>query len=249
MRQEAHIAIKQEYEAIREFARSDKLTLEGGRFIKRLGDNYCYRFNVSQLIIQAYQADRPHRLEIGGNHIEGSIAAAGDGIIEIEIASDLGNSIHRVDVIFDLSVLLDLVDRRIVDIDKDANSWNTNLANELFIDLHIPPKLPLISRCDHQNRLDKKPLKNDQHYVVNYLLENPFCLIWGPPGTGKSHTLLAGLAELISNNKTVVFASNTNSAIDNVLENIIGDDCPYTQLAEYRDNGYIVRLGHNLAKR
>ena len=96
LRQEAHIALKQEYDAALEFARSDKLTLEEGRFIKRLGESYCYSFNVSQLTIQAYQADRPHRLEIGGKHIDGSISAAGDGVIEIEIASNLGNILHLI---------------------------------------------------------------------------------------------------------------------------------------------------------
>ena len=204
---------------------------------------------MSQLIIQSYQADRPHRLEIGGKHIDGSIISAGDGIIEIEVSSNFGDILHRVDVIFDLSVLLDLVDRRIVDIDREPKKWNINIAGELFTNLNFPPQSSLISYCDHHNRLDKKPLKKDQQSVVNHLLQNSFSLIWGPPGTGKSHTLLAGLAEFLSNGKNVIFASNTNSAIDNVLEKIIGDDCPYPQLSDNRDNGHIVRLGSQSSKK
>jgi superfamily I DNA and/or RNA helicase len=243
LRQEAHSALKQEFKAAVEHARSEKLTLEEGRFIRKIGESFCYRFNVSQLIIKSLQADRPHRIEIGQKHVDGSIVTAGDGKIELELSSNYGDILHRADIIFDLSVLLDLVDRRLVDIDKDPKAWNASLATELFSNLNVHSSSQIISKCDHQNRLDKKPLKNDQQRVVKHLLDNPLTIIWGPPGTGKSHTLLAGLAEYIANNKTIVFASNTNSAIDNVLEKIIGDDCPYPELADCRDKGLIVRLG------
>ena len=119
LRQEAHSALKQEFVAAIEYARSEKLTLEEGRFTKRLGESNCYRFNVSQLIIQSYQADRPHRLEIGNGTLMEASSQQDDGIIEIEVSSNFGDILHRVDIIFDLSVLLDLVDRRIVEIDRE----------------------------------------------------------------------------------------------------------------------------------
>lgn len=40
LRQEAHNALEQEFEAAIEFARSDKLTLEEGRYTKCLGKRY-----------------------------------------------------------------------------------------------------------------------------------------------------------------------------------------------------------------
>lgn len=43
-----------------------------------------------------------------------------------------------------------------------------------------------------------------------------------------------------------MFASNTNSAIDNVLEKILPkEDCPYTVLAKLRERDQIVRVGSN----
>ena len=243
LRQEAHLALQQEYSAAVAFAKSEKLTLEEGLLIKKLGDAYCYRFSVSQLTLQSVQVDRPHRLEINKRHVEGSIISGGDGLIVVELSSDYGKILHRIDVVFDVSVLLDLVDRRLVDIDREPSKWNTSIPATLFTDLELKTGSPLICHCDHLNRFDGKPLKEDQQNVVNHVLQHPFSLIWGPPGTGKTHTLLAVLAEFLANGKKILFASNTNTAIDNVLEKIIGKKCPYTQLKEERDNGFIIRLG------
>jgi AAA domain-containing protein/phospholipase D-like protein len=243
LRQEAHLALQQEYSAAVAFAKSEKLTLEEGLLIKKFGDAYCYRFSVSQLTLQSVQVDRPHRLEINKRHVEGSIISGGDGLIVVELSSDYGKILHRIDVIFDVSVLLDLVDRRLVDIDREPSKWNTSIPATLFTALELKTGSPLICHCDHLNRFDGKPLKEDQQNVVNHVLQHPFSLIWGPPGTGKTHTLLAVLAEFLASGKKILFASNTNTAIDNVLEKIIGKECPYTQLKEERDNGFIVRLG------
>ena len=243
LRQEAHLALQQEYSDAVALAKSEKLTLEEGLFIKKLGDAYCYQFSVSQLTLQSIQVDRPHRLEINKRHIEGSIISGGDGLIVVELSSDYGKILHRIDVVFDVSVLLDLVDRRLVDIDREPSKWNTSIPATLFADIELETGSPLICHCDHLNRFDGKPLKEDQQNVVNHVLQHSFSLIWGPPGTGKTHTLLAVLAEFLANGKRILFASNTNSAIDNVLEKIIGKECPYTQLREKRDNGFIVRLG------
>ena len=171
LRQEAHLALQQEYSAAVAFAKSEKLTLEEGLLIKKLGDAYCYRFSVSQLTLQSVQVDRPHRLEINKRHVEGSIISGGDGLIVVELSSDYGKILHRIDVVFDVSVLLDLVDRRLVDIDREPSKWNPSIPATLFADIELKTGSPLICHCDHLNRFDGKPLKQDQQNVVNHVLQ------------------------------------------------------------------------------
>ncbi|GAE32783.1 AAA domain-containing protein [Alkalihalobacillus hemicellulosilyticus] len=48
----------------------------------------------------------------------------------------------------------------------------------------------------------------------------PLCVIEGPPGTGKTQTILNIIANAIMNGKTVAIVSNNNSATANVLEKL-----------------------------
>jgi len=244
LRQEAHQALKQEYAAAIKKAHLDKVVLERGIFQGKTGDRHRYRFQVSALAAQSIQPDKPHSLQIHGRAVDGAITEVGDQHIEVGLAENVGQVLPHLEVIFDLTVLVDLVDRRVCEIDKDPSRFSVSIANSLLTDLKWPDLAPLPSLCDHEQRGDGRPLDRAQLKAVQAVLCKPFCLIWGPPGTGKTHTLLGVLAELLANGRRVLFASNTNSAIDNLLEKILPDKKSlYGVLDEAREQGIIVRLG------
>ena len=57
-----------------------------------------------------------------------------------------------------------------------------------------------------------------QYDAVKNALENSVSIIEGPPGTGKTQTILNIIANLVINGKTVQIVSNNNAATDNVFE-------------------------------
>lgn len=59
-----------------------------------------------------------------------------------------------------------------------------------------------------------------QFQAVSHALSNRVSVIEGPPGTGKTQTILNIIANLVLQGKTVQVVSNNNSAIDNVLEKL-----------------------------
>lgn len=59
-----------------------------------------------------------------------------------------------------------------------------------------------------------------QIQAVENALFNKISVIEGPPGTGKTQTILNIIANVIMNNKTVAVVSNNNSATDNVYEKL-----------------------------
>lgn len=77
--------------------------------------------------------------------------------------------------------------------------------NTLSSNLDITPIFPF--GC---NRSQIKAVKN--------ALENKVSIIEGPPGTGKTQTILNIIANLILYDKTVQVVSNNNTAIKNILE-------------------------------
>lgn len=61
-----------------------------------------------------------------------------------------------------------------------------------------------------------------QFKAVTNALSNRVSVIEGPPGTGKTQTILNIIANLIMQGKTVQVVSNNNSAIENVQEKLAG---------------------------
>ena len=57
-----------------------------------------------------------------------------------------------------------------------------------------------------------------QYKAVCNALSNRISVIEGPPGTGKTQTILNIIANLVIQGKTVQVVSNNNSAIDNIIE-------------------------------
>jgi very-short-patch-repair endonuclease/DNA polymerase III delta prime subunit len=59
-----------------------------------------------------------------------------------------------------------------------------------------------------------------QKKSIEAALSNKISIIEGPPGTGKTTTILSIIANLVYENKKVVVVSKNNSAIDNVMEEL-----------------------------
>ena len=59
-----------------------------------------------------------------------------------------------------------------------------------------------------------------QKLAVETALANSISIVEGPPGTGKTQTILNVIANLIVQNKTVAIVSNNNSAVFNVREKL-----------------------------
>ena len=64
-----------------------------------------------------------------------------------------------------------------------------------------------------------------QFAAVTAALSHKISVIEGPPGTGKTQTILNILANLVLQGQTVQVVSNNNSAIDNVLKKLAAPAC------------------------
>ena len=74
-----------------------------------------------------------------------------------------------------------------------------------------------------------------QKLAVETTLQNSINIIEGPPGTGKTQTILNIVANLIIQNKTVAIVSNNNAAVSNVSE----------KLAKHGYGMVVASLGNN----
>ncbi|KAA1098842.1 hypothetical protein PGT21_015703 [Puccinia graminis f. sp. tritici] len=78
---------------------------------------------------------------------------------------------------------------------------------------------------------DVRDLNSSQQYAVKHALSPcPVTLVFGPPGTGKTHTLVSIIAALYARGDRIIIAAASNLAIDNIAERLLDLKLPITRL-------------------
>ena len=77
---------------------------------------------------------------------------------------------------------------------------------------------------------------NQTKAINNALLRTPLTVIQGPPGTGKTTVITEIVYQILhkSPDSKILITSQTNSAVDNVLENLLQKDIPFVRLSGVR---------------
>ena len=76
---------------------------------------------------------------------------------------------------------------------------------------------------------------NSQMEAVEKALSHSMSVIEGPPGTGKTQTILNIIANILTQKKTVLVVSNNNAAVENIKEKLASD--------KYKLNFFVAQLG------
>jgi hypothetical protein len=128
---------------------------------------------------------------------------------------------------------------------------------EIIDGLIVNPELPiwkLMSNQNHCVQIANLPqpfvhrLDESQELAVKQALKNDITFIWGPPGTGKSHTLARLIVNLYEQGERTAVTSISNVAVDSLLSKFIaladGDyrDKTRTDLLQQNE---ILRLGYS----
>lgn len=147
----------------------------------------------------------------------------------IEIVEKVGNRIQRVK---DIPSVLYVV----------SNPFQLRMqktAVNVLINEPSAHHKPLLQLMDHRFRwgdVDKSLCKIHKWYVLNdssydgvdkqrdmvklALCTRDFAFLEGPPGSGKTTTILEIIAQMIMRGERVMLAASTNAAIDNILERL-----------------------------
>ena len=79
------------------------------------------------------------------------------------------------------------------------------------------------SREDLYEEVDRQNLNDSQNAALKAAMSGTVTLLWGPPGTGKSHTIVAILQQLqmMDPNRRILVAAPNHNDIDNVMRKYI----------------------------
>lgn len=93
------------------------------------------------------------------------------------------------------------------------------------------------------------PYNNEQKQIYENYLKNRLTVVTGPPGTGKSHTIVNILCSLLAQGKRVLVTAQTDKALESLLEKIpeTFDDLIFTKI-ELETNQNRFSLENSISK-
>ncbi len=103
---------------------------------------------------------------------------------------------------------------------KDEKAHTKDTALKYFTNPEENTKQENTPQTIQPSILEIGLLNAQQEEAVEKGLIEPFSVVTGPPGTGKTQVVTALLASAVYNNETVLFASNNNMPVDGVYERL-----------------------------
>lgn len=211
--------------------RNNFYNLKNPRLIGNDGGRLIYRFETERSFV--IQENVVYNLSVSGKISECEPRPYGKNGIEIALDQELANPSEEISLMQDKTFLPEKLKRRFEETLDQAGSRYASAARifngsfktygENFSDLSDYPGLN-----SYQTEAVISTVRGDT-------------IIWGPPGTGKTHTIAAAINEQIKGGNKVLLVSHANTAVDGAME----------ELAELLQNepsykdGHLVRLGNS----
>jgi flagellar biosynthesis GTPase FlhF/ribosomal protein L37AE/L43A len=210
------------------------VTLQNGERIELDGVERGYRFPYDG-DAELFEGAKV-TISVGGRTCDGSIVSISSQWLIISLDEDFGKVITFCILRIDNTAMLDALADRLEKARNGETRLNYSIADEV-LDNSGEPAAPSVR--DH-NLSSFQELNSHQQHAVHHMVANRVTYLWGPPGTGKTQTLAVFNQLLFEEGKRVLLCSNTNQAVDQVLEKLcetFGTDHP--ALVE----GKVLRIG------
>jgi len=229
-------ALDDEIKAVKARGGDRTLALKEGELVGEIAGAGVYQFNLERKI--PVVDETPAQIEIMGRSYRASIVRFLEFKLEVRITDFDGEQIPfallKIDATYVLRKLRDALSA------LAHSSWSSGLALKTFN--CIPPKCsvgtPVFTLKDKNGNEPDPP----QAKAIETCLGNEVSFIHGPPGTGKTRTLVNVVNDLANNGKKVLVSCHTNIACDNVIEQFIRYDHEET-VKNLLESGEIVRIG------
>lgn len=101
---------------------------------------------------------------------------------------------------------------------------NNKSLFKVFEQIHtvIKEKISLTLSKVVSTQFRNKNLNESQQNAVNAILQNePICIVHGPPGTGKTTTLIEAIIQMIALGEKVLVSAPSNTAVDNISKGLL----------------------------
>ena len=226
-------ALQEEIASVRAKGYKKSVQLRSGRLVRQIGGRWCYQFEGPSDIVLRVGA--PIMIVVGAKETPADLVGQDSTAITISTELGLGDLVDEARLKQDESFLLERLAGALRQTKVPGSSFNHDAAERMISGSGIETR-----------NLDPDPkvvlnteLNPEQLAAIRQSLGSQTTFIWGPPGTGKTKTVAHIVEAHYRAGRTVLLVSNTNSALDLALRQVVG------RLSKEKGftNGLIVRHG------
>jgi len=233
--QEFIIALDEEIEAIKSGNGGSVVKIFNGRFLREVSGLFVYAFNLENFL--AVLDDSPAEIEIRGNRYPAHILLTQGLEVEIEIEHNCGQFIPEAKLQTKLWYLLELLKKKYAECQGGSAKANFHLSEALFSGQQSNPTS--ISQAEISYSSSEDPPNEAQKRAIEASFSSRLCIIWGPPGTGKTKTIAQAIEAHLNAGRRVLLVSHANNAVDEALEKV----AKQLKSTPFYNEGKLVRLG------
>lgn len=214
---------------------------ENGKYSICYNEGKIYRYNYNNVIWlrNPIEINIENKLVYSNNKVLSGIIKLlrFDNYIKVIYKNNFSEVFHKNEITIEESCLSDKRSRNCFEYFKElsksiglsVNGDKTFLGEQYDKISFISPKSALAyylnpkkinKRVYNRNIIFPFGFNLSQKEATEKALSNSISIIEGPPGTGKTQTILNIIANLVLNGNTVAVVSNNNSAIDNIYEKL-----------------------------
>jgi translation elongation factor EF-1beta len=227
-------ALNSEIEELKKGRGGSTVSIYDGEFVRESANLFIYQFSLENILIT--MDDTPAEIEINGrNHNCYVVTVSGQNVI-LSLEENLGNKIPFAKLKTNTWYLLEILKKKYEEFGNDAQKFTQSL--KLFS-----------GESKHLNANDDEPKEygfidgdnpnESQRKAIKASINKSLCIIWGPPGTGKTRTISKLVEEHLKLGRKVLLVSHSNNAVDEAMIKI-GEQLQSSEL--YQD-GKLVRFG------
>lgn len=199
--------------------------VSSGKFIAKMNGLYAYQFEMESEVYLA--DDSPVKVSCMAGSAEGSVLLCEGFEILLLLDSDLGNSISSGTISVEPWKLLESLNKKI----ENISDLGPVARQFLYEGPTLATKLP------------STHIPKGQELAKEHALNSPITVIWGPPGTGKTHTMSEIAISLLKKGKSVLLVSHSNVSVDGVAAKI-ASLLREQKLDQYLKDGKVLRYGY-----
>lgn len=222
--EEFRTALQDEIEVAKHNSSNSAVPLTNGHKVASLGSAHQYAFLIDSVINMPDGA--PGDLVVPGKAPLAATIVSAEGLrIVISVETDLGNFVPTAKLQTNLTILM----RKLIErIENNANQQNP-AAERMLGNATVSgaPAKPTFKPMLNQNQLD----------ALESALGRDLTVIWGPPGTGKTHTIGTITEHLNIASRTVLLVSHTNTAVDQAIKHVANS------MKDHLADGAVIRVG------
>ena len=175
-----------------------------GKLISNVKGIYSYIFDLeTELHISD---DAPIKISTGGVKTNGNVLMCEDFQIIVQLDGNIGDRVGSAIISVEPWKLLEALEERLqTGIGIKGSRMASALMNE-------GPELATNKPIDQ--------IPKGQDAVIAKAMSEPVCIVWGPPGTGKTHTMSEMAIQFVNKGKNVLIVSHSNVSVDGVAKKI-----------------------------